>query len=134
MAVIGTCQSWTFSSPRRLAKAVQKAAVMGGVSASMLAAVPQVARAEPISVSVSTEAQSDGNTEQTETQKKNEEARVQRKLEKQRAMSGSSSSEEDASSRSFMGSLRKEKAKQQGQKKTKAEKAAALCETLGRGC
>ena len=36
--------------------------------------------------------------------------------------------------KSYLGSLQKEKMKQEARKKSKAERARDLCETLGRGC
>lgn len=58
-----------------------------------------------------------------------DEARIQRKLAKQRELSGGS-----ANDGSYMSSIKKEQTKQKAQKRTKAQKAKDLCENLGRGC
>jgi hypothetical protein len=64
-----------------------------------------------------------------------ESARIERKIAKQRAMSGrSKSGSDDGNDGSYMSSLQKEQAKQKAQKRSKAQKAKDLCETLGRGC
>ena len=58
-----------------------------------------------------------------------DDARVQRKLAKQRELSGGSDSDG-----SYLSSFKKEQAKQKAQKRSKAQKARDLCESLGRGC
>jgi hypothetical protein len=65
--------------------------------------------------------------------KEDEAARIQRKLAKQRAMSGQGDDKRNEN-KSYAESLKKEKAKQDAAKKTKAQRARDLCETLGRGC
>jgi hypothetical protein len=57
-------------------------------------------------------------------------SRVQRKLERQRQSSGSITDDNG----SYSKSLQREKAKQDARKKSKADRAKDLCETLGRGC
>ena len=61
-----------------------------------------------------------------------EEDRVKRKLLKQQQSRGSSGTSQNEGS--YLESLQKEKLKQDQQKKTKAQRARDLCETLGRGC
>ena len=59
-----------------------------------------------------------------------EEDRIKRKLIRQQSK-GESITESDGS---YFGSLQKEKVKQDQQKRSKAQRAKDLCETLGRGC
>lgn len=59
-----------------------------------------------------------------------EEERVRRKLEKQARASGSEGKVDDT----YLGSLSREKSKQEKLKKTKGERSKDLCEMLGRGC
>jgi len=72
-----------------------------------------------------------------------EQARVLRKLQLQNKSSitsdnSNSIQERDSTPRendeSYLNSLRKEQGKQQSMKKTKAQRAKDLCESLGRGC
>ena len=58
-----------------------------------------------------------------------DEARIQRKLAKQKEMNGGS-----VNDGSYLSSFKKEQAKQKAQTKTKAQKAKDMCESLGRGC
>ena len=60
-----------------------------------------------------------------------EEERVRRKLEKQARASGSEGQVKDDS---YLGSLSREKNKQEKLKKAKGERGKDLCEMLGRGC
>ena len=44
------------------------------------------------------------------------------------------SKDNELEDKSYLGSLQKEKLKQEARKKSKLERAKDLCETLGRGC
>ena len=59
----------------------------------------------------------------------NDDARILRKLAKQKEINGV-----DVDDGSYLSSIKKEQAKQKAQKKSKAQKAKDLCEALGRGC
>eukprot|EP01041_Mallomonas_annulata_P013770 gene13770-29285_t len=73
-------------------------------------------------------------SEIVEQRQSTEEDRVKRKLELQRKSSGETEQVTSNDEEGYMGSLQREKVKQQAMKKSKAQRAKDMCETLGRGC
>lgn len=126
-----------FSSPLSLKRTILKpAATVSLILASQLFGNVDISRADleslsspdpPVTRAIQIVSTSDSTSTSTTS---SDEDRVRRKLEKQARASGSEGKVDD----SYLGSLSREKTKQERLKKGKSERGKDLCEMLGRGC